>query len=103
MVKHYVVMYQTIQLTPPETIATKMENPPANGNPEHIEGWSEKQPIDYTAVTSGENVTFEGQSVVRQVWQEEYGDVAPRDESIELVLFGEPSSRELRAGIDFSK
>lgn len=43
-------------------------------------------------------------SGARYEWKEEYGDVAPRDERLEKMLFGDDTTDEPSgAGLDFSK
>ena len=65
--------------------------------------WVECQKTDYTALSVGENPQqFDGQAKIYQ-WDEEFGDVGPKFEELELDLFGDPKYRHERAGLDFSK
>ena len=84
------------QLTSPEN------NVPVNGSM-RMAGWTQKQETDYNAIIGGEKSMFEGLNISRQVWKEEYGDVAPRDPAMELELFGEQDGQQQRAGLDFSR
>ncbi|KAI9904108.1 hypothetical protein N3K66_000637 [Trichothecium roseum] len=84
-------------------MANNQENDvPVNGSM-RMAGWSQKQETDYNAIIGGEKSMFEGLNISRQVWKEEYGDVAPRDPAIELELFGEQDGQQQRAGLDFSR
>lgn len=65
--------------------------------------WVESQKIDYTAFSVGESPQqFDGQAKIYQ-WDEDFGDVGPKFEELELELFGDPETRHERAGLDFSK
>ncbi|KAM0260632.1 hypothetical protein ACHAQJ_002695 [Trichoderma viride] len=67
-------------------------------------GWVERTAFDYTAMAEAEAAaTWDGNAKVYQ-WKDEYGDVGPAFEELEVELFGDPSSRHDRhSGLDFSK
>lgn len=46
--------------------------------------------------------TFDGSAPIYQ-WDDEYGDVGPKMPELELELFGDPSTRHERTGLDFSR
>ncbi|KHN98827.1 DEAD/DEAH box RNA helicase [Metarhizium album ARSEF 1941] len=67
--------------------------------------WVEPQKIDYSAFNgdgSTKTEDFDGSAPIYQ-WNDEFGDVGPKYEALELELFGDPQSRHDRAGLDFSK
>ncbi|OAA48612.1 DEAD/DEAH box RNA helicase [Metarhizium rileyi] len=67
--------------------------------------WVEPQKIDYSALNGHEIQDleeFDGSAPTYQ-WKDEYGDVGPKYEALELELFGDPKTRHDRAGLDFSK
>lgn len=72
--------------------------------PSHAAGWVKQQVTDYTAPSAGvvDQDYFDGQAKVYQ-WQDDFGDVGPKFEELELELFGHPSTRHERTGLDFSK
>ncbi|KAK5994957.1 ATP-dependent RNA helicase ded1 [Cladobotryum mycophilum] len=85
----------------PQTMPEDVAPVPA-GDPS-IPGWVERQAVDYTAMSSGVTTqTWDGNAKVYQ-WTDEYGDVGPKFPELELELFGEPSTRHERTGLDFSK
>ncbi|KAJ3473008.1 hypothetical protein NLG97_g10576 [Lecanicillium saksenae] len=45
---------------------------------------------------------FDGSAAVYQ-WNDEYGDVGPKLEALELELFGDPATRHERTGLDFRR
>jgi ATP-dependent RNA helicase DDX3X len=66
-------------------------------------GWVEPQKVDYSAYNDESNQhtkDFDGAAPIYQ-WNDEFGDVGPKFEALELELFGD--SRQDRAGLDFSK
>lgn len=68
-------------------------------------GWVEPNKIDYSAFNDESNQgveTFDGAAPVYQ-WNDDFGDVGPKFEQLELELFGDPGTRHERAGLDFSK
>ncbi|EHK44382.1 hypothetical protein TRIATDRAFT_35745 [Trichoderma atroviride IMI 206040] len=67
-------------------------------------GWVERTAFDYTAMAEAETAaTWDGNARVYQ-WKDEYGDVGPAFEELEVELFGDPESRRDRqTGLDFSK
>lgn len=67
-------------------------------------GWVEPQKVDYTAFNAEtqSNGQFDGEAPIYQ-WNDDFGDVGPKYEILELELFGDPQSRHDRAGLDFSK
>lgn len=75
--------------------------------------WTERQPFDYEVYTAerdpeaprGAPIGQWAASGRRYEWKEEYGDVAPRDEVLERMLFGEPGEEgeNMGAGIQFDK
>ncbi|EGX95029.1 DEAD/DEAH box RNA helicase, putative [Cordyceps militaris CM01] len=46
--------------------------------------------------------TFDGSAPIYQ-WNDEYGDVGPKIDSLELELFGDPKTRHERTGLDFRR
>ncbi|KAI5846516.1 P-loop containing nucleoside triphosphate hydrolase protein [Morchella snyderi] len=69
-----------------------------------VDGWVERKPYDYETYATpdrdpeaprGEPTGQWAASGRRYEWKEEYGDVAPRDEALELMLFGELLARNL--------
>jgi ATP-dependent RNA helicase DDX3X len=67
-----------------------------------VEGWNERQAMDYSSMTKESAGPSEGAAQIYQ-WDDEFGDVGPKHPELELQLFGEPESRRDRAGLDFSK
>lgn len=67
-------------------------------------GWVERTAFDYTAMAEAETAaTWDGNARVYQ-WKDEYGDVGPAFDELEVELFGDPESRRDRqTGLDFSK
>lgn len=74
--------------------------------------WTERQAFDYEVYTAprdpeapkGEPTGQWAASGPRYEWKEEYGDVAPADEKLERMLFGEPGLEDhSTAGIQFNK
>lgn len=91
-------------------------NAPSSNNPngEHangdapkaappVPGWVEKEVLDYSTMEgrSGEGA-FDGSARVYE-WNEDYGDVGPRNHDLEKELFGSVENGETGAGLDFSK
>lgn len=65
--------------------------------------WTEPQAIDYTSMaTSGGDQQW-GCNARAYAWQDEYGDVGPKYPELELELFGDPTIRHDRVGLDFSQ
>lgn len=58
------------------------------------------------AVTNYGNIktsdTYDGSAPIYQ-WDDEYGDVGPKIDQLELELFGDPATRHERAGLDFRR
>lgn len=67
-------------------------------------GWVERTAFDYTAMAEAETAaTWDGNARVYQ-WKDEYGDVGPAFEELEVELFGDSETRRDRqTGLDFSK
>jgi ATP-dependent RNA helicase DDX3X len=67
-------------------------------------GWVERTAFDYTAMADPEAAaTWDGNAKVYQ-WKDEYGDVGPAFEELEVELFGNPSTRHDRhTGLNFAK
>lgn len=64
--------------------------------------WVGAQAFDYAAMTKApDDQQWDGHARVYE-WKEEYGDVGPELPELELELFGPPSEREDKAGLDFS-
>ncbi|KAI5788587.1 P-loop containing nucleoside triphosphate hydrolase protein [Pyronema domesticum] len=79
---------------------------------EKVGDWIPRQAYDYQAYTAQKDADHPrgapyGQwaaSGARYEWKEEFGDVAPRDERLEKMLFGDDDNDEPHgAGLDFSK
>ncbi|KAM0465968.1 hypothetical protein ACHAPV_000917 [Trichoderma viride] len=83
---------------PEEASVVEAEDQPAPA------GWVERTAFDYTAMAEAETAaTWDGNARVYQ-WKDEYGDVGPAFEELEVELFGDPESRRDRqTGLDFSK
>jgi hypothetical protein len=70
-----------------------------------LTSWVEPQKVDYSAYTGDDSQTlneYDGAAPIYQ-WSDEFGDVGPKFEALELELFGDPQTRHDRAGLDFSK
>ncbi|KAF5017981.1 hypothetical protein F66182_10050 [Fusarium sp. NRRL 66182] len=65
--------------------------------------WVAPQAIDYTSMASGPLEQGWGCQARAYVWQDEFGDVGPKYPELELELFGDPSLRHARTGLDFSQ
>jgi ATP-dependent RNA helicase DDX3X len=90
-------------------------DPVGGGDPDAekntVGNWVPRQAYDYEIYTAtrdpglprGEPSGQWAASGARYEWKEEYGDVAPRDERLEKMLFGEETDEPSGAGIDFSK
>lgn len=68
-------------------------------------GWVEPTAFDYTAMSEAQaGSTWDGNARVYQ-WSDEYGDVGPAFEELEIDLFGslEDRNKHHGGGLDFSK
>lgn len=65
---------------------------------EAIPGWAGSNEANLPVVLSR---AWDGNAQIYE-WDQDFGDVGPQVASLELELFGEPSTRE-RTGLDFSK
>ncbi|RGP61820.1 hypothetical protein FLONG3_10407 [Fusarium longipes] len=65
--------------------------------------WTEPQAIDYTSMAAGGDSQTWGCNARAYAWQDEYGEVGPVYPELELELFGEPSTRGERKGLDFTR
>jgi ATP-dependent RNA helicase DDX3X len=65
--------------------------------------WTEPQAIDYTSMATGSGGQEWGCNARAYAWQDEYGDVGPKFPELELELFGNPTTRHDRVGLDFSR
>lgn len=67
-------------------------------------GWVERTAFDYNAMSEAQagGATWDGNARIYQ-WSDEYGDVGPAFEELEVELFGDPATRLERTGLDFSK
>ncbi|KAF4978583.1 hypothetical protein FZEAL_5055 [Fusarium zealandicum] len=76
-----------------------------NGGDQNGEGakWAQPQAVDYTAMSSQNYDQGWGCSARSYEWKDEYGDVGPKYPELELELFGDPSTRHERTGLDFSR
>ncbi|KAL7920827.1 P-loop containing nucleoside triphosphate hydrolase protein [Trichoderma austrokoningii] len=86
-------------------MAVPEENPAVDaGEQPGPAGWVEPTAFDYTAMADAETAAnWDGNARVYQ-WKDEYGDVGPAFEELEVELFGDPESRRDRqTGLDFSK
>jgi ATP-dependent RNA helicase DDX3X len=64
--------------------------------------WIGVQAFDYAAMTKApDDQQWDGHARVYE-WKEEFGDVGPELPELEFELFGPPSEREDKAGLDFS-
>ncbi|KAH6605611.1 dead deah box rna helicase, partial [Trichoderma cornu-damae] len=73
------------------------------GGESALPGWVERTAFDYTAMSDAQAVaTWDGNARIYQ-WSDEFGDVGPAFEELEVELFGDPSTRKERTGLDFSK
>ncbi|PHH71212.1 hypothetical protein CDD80_5438 [Ophiocordyceps camponoti-rufipedis] len=68
-----------------------------------VPGWVANSTIDYSGgPSSGDQPTWEGNARIYE-WNDEYGDIGPKFPELELELFGDPSARHERVGLDFQK
>lgn len=65
--------------------------------------WVTPQAHDYTALQSETALGGFGSSARVYDWDDEYGDVGPKYPDLEIELFGEPTTRHERTGLDFSR
>ncbi|KAL7929584.1 P-loop containing nucleoside triphosphate hydrolase protein [Trichoderma chlorosporum] len=68
-------------------------------------GWVEPTAFDYTAMSQAEaGSTWDGNARIYQ-WSDEYGDVGPAFEELEVELFGsvEDRNKHIGGGLDFSR
>ncbi|KAJ3525590.1 hypothetical protein NM208_g11576 [Fusarium decemcellulare] len=65
--------------------------------------WTQPQAFDYTALASQNTEQSWGCNARSYDWKDEYGDVGPKYPELELELFGDPSTRHERTGLDFSR
>ncbi|KAF4345965.1 ATP-dependent RNA helicase [Fusarium beomiforme] len=65
--------------------------------------WTKPEAFDYTSMAEGSAGQEWGCNARAYAWQDEYGDVGPRYPELELELFGDPSTRHDRVGLDFSR
>lgn len=75
--------------------------------------WNEREAFDYATYTAerdpdaprGQPTGQWAASGRRYEWKEEFGDVAPRDEALERMLFGDPGdeTENMGIGIQFEK
>lgn len=65
--------------------------------------WAQPQAVDYTALSSQNYDQGWGCNARSYEWKDEYGDVGPKYPELELELFGDPSTRHERTGLDFSQ
>lgn len=67
-------------------------------------GWVERTAFDYTAMAQAQaGSTWDGNARIYQ-WSDEYGDVGPAFEELEVELFGsaEDRNKHIGGGLDFS-
>jgi ATP-dependent RNA helicase DDX3X len=96
---------------PDSSHPTKLQSVPLDTAKDTVGNWIPRQAYDYGTYTAARSPNLPhdepyGQwaaSSARYEWQEDYGDVAPRDERLEKMLFGQESDEPSGAGIDFSK
>lgn len=76
---------------------------PANGDRPSGE-WVAPEAYDYTAMASNSESAphWEGGARVYQ-WKDEFGEVGPKFPELEIELFGNPSERHERTGLDFAR
>ncbi|KAF9768402.1 hypothetical protein IL306_014300 [Fusarium sp. DS 682] len=65
--------------------------------------WIKPEAIDYTSMAEGSAGQEWGCSARAYAWQDEYGEVGPKYPELELELFGDPTTRHDRVGLDFSR
>ncbi|KAH6894068.1 P-loop containing nucleoside triphosphate hydrolase protein [Thelonectria olida] len=85
------------------TGALKQALPQGPANAPGDDKWEKPQAVDYTALSSENYAEPWGSHARTYEWKDEYGDVGPKYPELELELFGEPSSRHVRTGLDFSR
>lgn len=76
------------------------EKPASEAADVKIPGWVEAH--DEAGLQGSSDTVFDGNARVYQ-WDDEFGDVGPKYEDLELELFGDPKDRDERTGLDFSK
>lgn len=62
----------------------------------------EAPPPDANQIGIKSSDTYDGSAPIYQ-WDDEYGDVGPKIEQLELELFGDPATRHERTGLDFRR
>lgn len=77
--------------------------PATSGETGENSKWEKPQAIDYTALSSDNYDQPWGSHARTYEWKDEYGDVGPKYPELEIELFGEPSTRFERTGLDFSR
>lgn len=94
---------------PPSCEATNGDGQNGHARDGHDQGdgsqakWAEPQAVDYTALASQNYDQGWGCNARSYEWKDEYGDVGPKFPELELELFGDPSTRHERTGLDFSQ
>lgn len=79
------------------------ESPAVQGGPPPtVEGWKQKQVVDYTAAEGGGDTGASAASARVYDWDEEYGEVGPKIPELEGMLFGDVETREDSTGLDFT-
>ncbi|OAR01146.1 hypothetical protein LLEC1_06088 [Akanthomyces lecanii] len=62
----------------------------------------EASPSDANHIDIKRSDVFDGAAPIYQ-WDDDYGDVGPKIEQLELELFGDPATRHERTGLDFRR
>jgi ATP-dependent RNA helicase DDX3X len=66
----------------------KIEDPAVYAERARAGEWIEPQPYDYTSANARDNLEIAWFSKAKKYeWRDEYGEVAPRDEELEIDLF----------------
>ncbi|KAJ4140127.1 hypothetical protein NW768_001480 [Fusarium equiseti] len=93
---------------PSDTENTQVQN--GDAQPEPPKGydasrgrWTEPEAIDYTSMATSDDAQTWGCTARTYDWKDEYGEVGPKYPELELELFGDPSTRHDRKGVDFSQ
>ena len=93
---------------PNDTENTQVQNGDAQpGPPKGYDAscgrWTEPEAIDYTSMATSDDTQTWGCTARTYDWKDEYGEVGPKYPELELELFGDPSTRHDRKGVDFSQ
>lgn len=97
----------------PATESPSIANTPVDdtNGAETVGQWAHREAFDYPSLTATRDAELPRSqpygdwlaSAERYEWKDDYGDVAPRNEALERMLFGLDDDEPCGAGIDFSR